>query len=166
LKSEIEDWNVKTMAHNLRTMESNVSTISPNMRTKDRNFTPMDHNPKIIDLNVPTMNRSLSGALYELSTYYTWISLDNRIHLTLLIIQAGYYPILAIVGVPGKSLYPSINETIFLTGVKFLSFLFLEEQMYLTQCRSQTQRPTHQCPFLRADQCLSLRKNNVHNLLL
>ncbi|XP_059499606.1 probable G-protein coupled receptor 139 [Stegostoma tigrinum] len=44
------------------------------------------------------MDRSLSDGLYWLSQ--PWISLASRIHDVLMVIQGGYYPILAIVGVP------------------------------------------------------------------
>ncbi|XP_048456482.1 probable G-protein coupled receptor 139 [Rhincodon typus] len=58
----------------------------------------MDQNLRTIDGNVTTMNRGLSYGLYWLSL--NWVRLTLRIYSVLLVIQAGYYPILAVVGVP------------------------------------------------------------------
>ncbi|XP_048456461.1 probable G-protein coupled receptor 139 [Rhincodon typus] len=57
-----------------------------------------DQNLRAIDWNVTTMDRSLSSGLFYLT--WRWSTLPVRIEAVLMIIQAGYYPILAIVGVP------------------------------------------------------------------
>ncbi|XP_048379944.2 probable G-protein coupled receptor 139 [Stegostoma tigrinum] len=57
-----------------------------------------NENPKITGWHVATMNRSLSTALYHLSTRYDELPLKIRIKYVLRVVQAIYYPILAIVG--------------------------------------------------------------------
>ncbi|XP_078387236.1 uncharacterized protein LOC144668988 isoform X1 [Cetorhinus maximus] len=76
------DWNVTTMDWNLRTMEWNVTTMDRNLRT---------------------MDRSLTDGLGWLSNNSDYMTLSWRVYGLLLVIQAGYYPILAIVGVPANS---------------------------------------------------------------
>ncbi|XP_048457611.1 probable G-protein coupled receptor 139 [Rhincodon typus] len=58
----------------------------------------MDQNLTTMDWDVPIMDRNLSSGFYWLSLDWAWLTL--RIYAVLMIIQAGYYPILAIVGVP------------------------------------------------------------------
>ncbi|XP_048408921.2 probable G-protein coupled receptor 139 [Stegostoma tigrinum] len=70
-----------------------------NLRTRDWNVLTMDQNVRTIGWNVVTMDRDLSWSLFilslvPLSAY--WI--ENLIY----VIQHFYYPILAIVGVPGN----------------------------------------------------------------
>ncbi|XP_072357441.1 probable G-protein coupled receptor 139 [Scyliorhinus torazame] len=60
----------------------------------------MDLKLGTIDWNVTANDRGLSQALLYLSAYSDWLSLALRIYFILHIIQAGYYPSLAIVGVP------------------------------------------------------------------
>ncbi|XP_059505384.1 probable G-protein coupled receptor 139 [Stegostoma tigrinum] len=86
------------MDQNVRTMDWNVPITDQNLRTIDRNVTTIYQNLGGIDFYDPTMGRDLSYALY-------WLSIDQipltwRIEAVLMIIQVGYYPILAIVGVP------------------------------------------------------------------
>ncbi|XP_048456451.1 probable G-protein coupled receptor 139 [Rhincodon typus] len=75
-------------------MEHHVGAWISSFRERGRR----DQNLRTIDWNIPTMERSLSSGLYWLSQ--PWISLASRIHDVLIVIQGGYYPILAIVGVP------------------------------------------------------------------
>ncbi|XP_059505611.1 uncharacterized protein LOC132210203 [Stegostoma tigrinum] len=92
------DWDVRTMDQNLRTIDWNVTTMDQNLRTIDWNVTTMDQDLTTIDWDVTTMDRSLSSGLYFLTNYRT--TLPYRILGLLWVIQAGYYPILAIIGVP------------------------------------------------------------------
>ncbi|GCB85602.1 hypothetical protein scyTo_0026271 [Scyliorhinus torazame] len=112
------DWNVPTIVQNLGRIDSNiatmdqvlgeidwnVTTIAKNLGTIDRNDTTVNQNLGTSDRNVPEIDRSLSDGLYEMSFDY----LPMRIRGALLIIQAGYYPVLALIGVSGKS--PSPNH--------------------------------------------------------
>ncbi|XP_059497996.1 probable G-protein coupled receptor 139 [Stegostoma tigrinum] len=50
------------------------------------------------------MNRSLIGSLYTISTYYETLQWQWWISCILHVIQAGYYPVLALVGVPSNLL--------------------------------------------------------------
>ncbi|XP_048456298.1 probable G-protein coupled receptor 139 [Rhincodon typus] len=58
----------------------------------------MYQNLRVLNWNVPTIDRSLSSGLSRLR--FDRIPVTIRIYNVLLIIQAGYYPVLAIVGVP------------------------------------------------------------------
>jgi len=100
------------MDQNLRTMNWNVTTIDQNLRTMDWNVTTMDQNLRTIDWNVTTMDQnlrtmdSLSFALLMDSWFFPP---SIRISYVLKIIQIFYYPVLAMIGVPGKSVYPVVN---------------------------------------------------------
>ncbi|XP_059505439.1 probable G-protein coupled receptor 139 [Stegostoma tigrinum] len=74
--------------------------MGQNLRTIDVNVTTMYQNLRGIDWNVPTMNRSLSDGLYWLPI--DWLPLALWIEAVLMVIQAGYYPILSFVGVPAN----------------------------------------------------------------
>ncbi|XP_038644120.1 probable G-protein coupled receptor 139 [Scyliorhinus canicula] len=104
-------WHVTAMAVNVTTMHWNDTTMFLNLRTVGRNDTSMGENLEIIrvdqnlrtkEWNVQTVNKGLFGALYHLSTFYKWMSLEKRIYFTLQVIQAGYYPFLAVFGVPAN----------------------------------------------------------------
>jgi len=65
-----------------------------------------DPNLRTMDWNVSTMDRSFAEGFYNLTpSWFYSITLAKTIKAVLWIIQGFYYPILAIVGVPGKSLY-------------------------------------------------------------
>ncbi|XP_041038354.1 probable G-protein coupled receptor 139 [Carcharodon carcharias] len=74
--------------------------MDQDLKTTDRNVTTMDQALRTIYWNVTTMNRNYLDALYALSTFYDWMPVENRIYRALQVIQAGYYPILAIIGIP------------------------------------------------------------------
>eukprot|EP00061_Rhincodon_typus_P002761 g18392.t1 len=86
------------MDQNLTTTDRNVAIMDQNLRRIDWNVPPMDQNLRTMDGNITTMDRSLSKGLYYLSR--SEATLPTRIEGALMIIQAGYYPILAIVRVP------------------------------------------------------------------
>ena len=94
---------------NLGTMEWNVSTMDQNLGTMERNVSTMDQNLGITDGDIPTLDRSFADGLYFISlSFFGLLLLTSRIRFVLWIIQGVYFPILAIVGVPGKSLFPVI----------------------------------------------------------
>ncbi|XP_048379943.1 probable G-protein coupled receptor 139 [Stegostoma tigrinum] len=68
------------------------------LKAIDWTVTEFNENPKETGWHVATMNRSLSAAFYHLSTRYDELPLKFRIKYVLRVIQAIYYPILAIVG--------------------------------------------------------------------
>ncbi|XP_048379892.2 probable G-protein coupled receptor 139 isoform X1 [Stegostoma tigrinum] len=73
------------------------------LKAIDWTVTEFNENPKETDWHVATMNRSLSAAFYHLSTRYDELPLKFRIKYVLRVIQAIYYPILAIVGLTVNS---------------------------------------------------------------
>ncbi|XP_048379911.2 probable G-protein coupled receptor 139 [Stegostoma tigrinum] len=74
-----------------------VTMIQPR-KTTDWTVTEVNQDLKKTEWHVATMNRTLSSALSYLSTGYNELPLKNRIKYMLRVIQAIYYPILAIVG--------------------------------------------------------------------
>ena len=101
-------WNGETMGNNLSSVDWNATSMGENIRTiteragtTGQNLSPSDH-------KVTIMEKRLSAAIYNLSTNYRWMSLKLRIFWALQVIQAGYYPLLAVIGVPGKSHSPSL----------------------------------------------------------
>ncbi|XP_038630093.1 probable G-protein coupled receptor 139 [Scyliorhinus canicula] len=87
------DWNVTTMDQNLRT-DWNVTTMDQNLGT-DWNVTTMDQNLKVFDWNI---DDDFFATIPRPPEYP--ITLADQIRIVLKDIQMGYYPILAIVGVP------------------------------------------------------------------
>ncbi|XP_038630746.1 uncharacterized protein LOC119951638 [Scyliorhinus canicula] len=87
------DWNVTTMDQNLRT-DWNVTTMDQNLGT-DWNVTTMDQNLKVFDWNI---DDDFFATVPRPPEYP--ITLADQIRNVLKDIQMGYYPILAIVGVP------------------------------------------------------------------
>ncbi|XP_048379894.1 probable G-protein coupled receptor 139 [Stegostoma tigrinum] len=73
-------------------------TRIPPRKTIDWTATEVSQNLKKVDWHVATMNRSLSSALHHLTASYDELSLKHRIKYVLRVIQAIYYPLLAIVG--------------------------------------------------------------------
>ncbi|XP_048379912.1 probable G-protein coupled receptor 139 [Stegostoma tigrinum] len=78
------DWDVITMIQPLNTIDWTVTEVHQNLKKTDWQFA--------------TMNRSLTMALYHLSTRYDELPLRHRIKYVLRVIQAIYYPILTIFG--------------------------------------------------------------------
>ncbi|GCB67813.1 hypothetical protein scyTo_0012192 [Scyliorhinus torazame] len=83
------------------------------LRTFDRNIARMDLILRPIGQNVTTMNRGLSWALPYV--YQNGYALQYRIEGVLMIIQAGYYPLLAIVGVPDQYLVMNTPRFCYIT---------------------------------------------------
>ncbi|XP_048379865.1 probable G-protein coupled receptor 139 [Stegostoma tigrinum] len=85
------------MVQTLRIYWAVITTVQP-LKAIDWTFTEFHENSKKTDWHVATMNRSLSTALHHLSTRYDELPLKIRIKYVLRVLQAIYYPILAIVG--------------------------------------------------------------------
>ncbi|XP_038644295.1 probable G-protein coupled receptor 139 [Scyliorhinus canicula] len=69
-----------------------------NLRTTNQNFTEVNQNLETINWNVSTMDRNVYWSV--LSFAQVWSPISSTIRRVLTIIQKGYYPILAIIGVP------------------------------------------------------------------
>ncbi|XP_048379903.1 probable G-protein coupled receptor 139 isoform X1 [Stegostoma tigrinum] len=78
------DWDIITMIQPRKTIDWTATQVNQDLKK-----------PK---WHVATMNRTLSSALSHLSTGYNELPLKSRIKYMLRVIQAVYYPILAIVG--------------------------------------------------------------------
>jgi len=87
---------------NLGTMDLNVTTMDQNLGTMDWNVTTMDQNLRTMDWNVTTIDRGLYFWLFLFNNAEGWWVL--WIEYLLKTMQCFYYPLLATVGVPGKSL--------------------------------------------------------------
>ncbi|XP_067881836.1 probable G-protein coupled receptor 139 [Heterodontus francisci] len=74
--------------------------MDQNLKTRHWNAKTMGQNLRTIDWNVTTMDMSLSHWFDYLTADYYWVKFDDRIFYALKMIQAIYYPLLAIVGVP------------------------------------------------------------------
>ncbi|XP_059497315.1 uncharacterized protein LOC125448561 isoform X2 [Stegostoma tigrinum] len=81
------DWDIITMIQPRKTIDWTATQVNQDLKK-----------PK---WHVATMNRTLSSALSHLSTGYNELPLKSRIKYMLRVIQAVYYPILAIVGLAG-----------------------------------------------------------------
>jgi len=81
-----------------------------NLSKMDWNITSTDQILDANDRNITTMDRSFSWALFYLSTFYDNLEFKYRLYCALLIIQAGYYPFLAVVGIPGECFYLNVNS--------------------------------------------------------
>ena len=98
--------NSEKRDQDLRKGDWSERAIDLNLKRKIAgHFTVMVQNLSTMDWNAASADRSLSWALSQLSTNDDWLPLDWKIEYTLQIIQAGYYPLLAIVGVPCKSIH-------------------------------------------------------------
>jgi len=67
----------------------------------------MEQNLRTIDQNLTKIGKRFTVEEYLLYQQ-SWTYIQGKIEYILLIIQPGYYPFLAIFGVPGKSDYPII----------------------------------------------------------
>jgi len=81
-----------------------ITTADQILRTTDWQVKLMDDNLNTTAWNVAATDRALSVALFCLFTFYENMSALWRLECTLKVIQSGYYPFLAIIGVPSKSL--------------------------------------------------------------
>ncbi|XP_038642993.1 probable G-protein coupled receptor 139 [Scyliorhinus canicula] len=96
---KFQDYEASTLGRE-REKELRQSDGIGNLSTFDWNILTMDHNMRTAGWNVTATQKSFTGDLHYLSTGYDRMSFDNRVKLTLEVIQYIYYPILAIVGVP------------------------------------------------------------------
>ncbi|XP_048379899.2 probable G-protein coupled receptor 139 [Stegostoma tigrinum] len=84
--------------HQRLKIEWDFRNMSQPLKAIDWAVTEDNQNPNKTDWHVATLNRTFSAALYHLSTSYDDLALKFRIKYVLRVIQAIYYPILAILG--------------------------------------------------------------------
>ena len=109
------DPNLTTTVWTFSAMDSqgtepwNVGALDRYQRRIDWDNTTAYQKQQTINYIWKSFNRGFSDDVYYISEHHSWLSLEIRIEYIISIIQYFYYPILAIVGVPGKSAYPVIN---------------------------------------------------------
>ena len=85
------------------TMDWNVPAIDDNLGLTQLNDTAMVQSLRTTWWNITAMDRALSSWIDKLHENSWWITSALRIRFVIYTFQYFYYPILAIIGVPGKS---------------------------------------------------------------